>query len=84
MTRVKPDALRGGDAETNADALRKVLEGQAGPLPRRRRCSTPQRHSLSPGAAKDLKAGMALAKKSIDTGEAEGRLDRLIAVSNGA
>ena len=34
------------------------------------------------GKAKDLKDGAALAAKSIDSGEAEGRLDRLIAVSN--
>jgi anthranilate phosphoribosyltransferase len=34
------------------------------------------------GKAKDLKEGAALAAKSIDSGEAEGRLDRLIAVSN--
>ena len=34
------------------------------------------------GKAKDLKDGVALAAKSIDSGEAEGRLDRLIAVSN--
>ncbi len=30
------------------------------------------------GKAKDLKEGAALAAKSIDSGEAEGRLDRLI------
>ena len=36
------------------------------------------------GKAKDLKEGAALAAKSIDSGEAEGRLDRLIAVSNAA
>jgi anthranilate phosphoribosyltransferase len=34
------------------------------------------------GKAKDLNDGMAIAAKSIDSGEAEGRLDRLIAVSN--
>ena len=34
------------------------------------------------GQAKDLKEGAALAAKSIDSGEAEGRLDRLVAVSN--
>jgi anthranilate phosphoribosyltransferase len=34
------------------------------------------------GKAKDLKQGATLAAKSIETGEAEGRLDRLIAVSN--
>ena len=36
------------------------------------------------GKAKDLKEGVALAAKSIDSGEAEGRLDRLIGVSNAA
>ena len=34
------------------------------------------------GKAKDLKAGFALAAHSLDSGEAEGRLDRLIVVSN--
>ena len=34
------------------------------------------------GKAKDLKEGAAIATKSLDSGEAEGRLDRLIAVSN--
>jgi anthranilate phosphoribosyltransferase len=36
------------------------------------------------GKAKDLKDGAGLARKSIDSGEAEGKLDRLIAVSNAA
>jgi anthranilate phosphoribosyltransferase len=34
------------------------------------------------GRAKDLKGGATMASKSLDSGEAEGRLDRLIAVSN--
>ncbi|HEY4735870.1 MAG TPA: anthranilate phosphoribosyltransferase, partial [Xanthobacteraceae bacterium] len=34
------------------------------------------------GKAKDLKAGFDLATHSVDSGEAEGRLDRLIVVSN--
>ena len=34
------------------------------------------------GKAKDLKEGVAIAAKSVDSAEAEGRLDRLIAVSN--
>ena len=34
------------------------------------------------GKAKDLKAGFDLATRSVDSGEAEGRLDRLIVVSN--
>jgi anthranilate phosphoribosyltransferase len=35
------------------------------------------------GIAKTLADGVTLAQKSIDSGEAEGCLDRLIAVSNG-
>jgi len=35
------------------------------------------------GRAKDLTHAVELAAKSVDSGEAEGRLDRLIAVSNG-
>jgi anthranilate phosphoribosyltransferase len=34
------------------------------------------------GKAKELKAGLELAALSVDSGEAEGRLDRLIVVSN--
>ena len=34
------------------------------------------------GKAKDLKDGLHAAAHSVDSGEAEGRLDRLIAVSN--
>ena len=34
------------------------------------------------GKAKDLAAGLDLAAQSVDSGEAEGRLDRLIVVSN--
>ena len=34
------------------------------------------------GKAKDLKIGAAMAAKSLDSGEAEGRLGRLVAVSN--
>src|SRR5467141_3469307 len=32
ITRIKPEALRGGDAQTNATALKGVLEGKKGPL----------------------------------------------------
>jgi anthranilate phosphoribosyltransferase len=35
------------------------------------------------GSAKTLQDGVALANKSLDSGEAEGRLERLIRVSNG-
>ena len=44
--------------------------------------SMPQQRSSSRARQRILKQGAALAAKSIETGEAEGRLDRLIAVSN--
>jgi len=81
LQRVKPEALRGGDAEINARALIDVLKGKSGPL-RDVSVLNAAAALIVAGKAKDLKEGAALAAKSIDSGEAEGRLDRLIAVSN--
>ena len=81
LKRVKPEALRGGDAEHNAKALLDVLKGKAGPF-RDVSILNAAAALIVAGKAKDLKEGAALAAKSIDSGEAEGRLDRLIAVSN--
>jgi anthranilate phosphoribosyltransferase len=83
LKRAKPEALRGGDAETNAKALLDVLKGKAGPF-RDVSILNAAAALIVAGKAKDLKEGAALAAKSIDSGEAEGRLDRLIAVSNAA
>ena len=79
--RAKPEALRGGDAETNATALMSVLKGQKGPF-RDIAVLNAAASLIVAGRAKDLKEGAALAAKSIDSGEAEGRLNRLVAVSN--
>ncbi len=81
LARSKPDALRGGDANTNAAALRDVLTGKKGPF-RDVAVLNAAAALMVAGTAKDLKAGAALAYKSIDSGEAEGRLGRLIAISN--
>jgi anthranilate phosphoribosyltransferase len=79
--RVKPEALRGGDAQVNAVALKGVLEGEKGPL-RDVAALNAAAALVVAGLANDLQAGVALANKSIDSGEAEGRLNRLIVVSN--
>jgi anthranilate phosphoribosyltransferase len=79
--RAKPEALRGGDAEENAKALLDVLKGKKGAF-RDVAILNAAAGLIVAGRAKDLKAGVALATKSVDSGEAEGRLDRLIAVSN--
>lgn len=81
IPRTKPEALRGGDAETNAAALMAVLKGTKGPY-RDIAVFNAAAALIVAGRAKDLKEGAALAAKSLDSGEAEGRLDRLIAVSN--
>jgi anthranilate phosphoribosyltransferase len=81
LTRVKPEVLRGGDAKANAEALLNVLKGRKGPY-RDVALLNAAAGLIVAGRAKELKAAVALAIKSIDSGEAEGRLDRLIAVSN--
>jgi anthranilate phosphoribosyltransferase len=80
VKRSKPETLRGGDAEHNAKALLDVLQGKDGAF-RDVAILNAAAALIVAGKAKDLKAGAALAAKSIDSGEAEGRLDRLIAVS---
>jgi anthranilate phosphoribosyltransferase len=81
IAKSKPDALRGGDAETNAAALKAVLKGTKGPY-RDIAVLNAAAALIVAGKAKDLKEGAVIATKSIDSGEAEGRLDKLIKVSN--
>ncbi len=82
MPRVKPEALRGGDADTNASALRLVLEGRQGPY-RDVAVLNAAAALVVAGKAKTLGEGVKIAAHAIDSGEAEGTLGRLIAVSNG-
>ena len=81
IARAKPEALRGGDAETNATALMAVLKGTKGPY-RDIAIFNAAAALVVSGKAKDLKDGAEMAAKSLDSGEAEGRLGRLIKVSN--
>jgi anthranilate phosphoribosyltransferase len=82
LTRVKPEALRGGDAKDNAQALLDVLKGKLGPY-RDVAIFNAAAGLVVAARAKDLAEAVGLATRSVDSGEAEGRLDRLIAVSNG-
>jgi anthranilate phosphoribosyltransferase len=81
VTRAKSEVLRGGDAETNAAALIGVLKGEKGPY-RDIAVLNAAAALVIAGRAKDLKEGAALAAKSIDSGAAKARLDRLLTVSN--
>jgi anthranilate phosphoribosyltransferase len=80
LPRVKPELLKGGDATENAKALLDVLKGKKSAF-RDVSLLNAAAALIVAGNAKALKDGVALAAKSIDSGEAEGCLDRLIAVS---
>ncbi|HVV60289.1 MAG TPA: anthranilate phosphoribosyltransferase [Pseudolabrys sp.] len=83
LPRAKPGALLGGDAAHNAKALMDVLKGKPSAF-RDVAVINAAAALIVAGKAKDLKEGASLAAKSLDSGEAEGRLDRLITVSNAA
>ena len=72
--------LRGGDREENAEIIRRVLAGEAGP--RRDIVLMNAAAALVVGGkARDFKEGVALAARSIDSGAAAAKLAGLIALS---
>ena len=81
LATVKPESLRGGDAQANAKAVEDVLEGKKTPL-RDIAILNAAAALVVAAKVKDLKAGVERATLSLDSGEAEGRLDRLIVVSS--
>jgi anthranilate phosphoribosyltransferase len=81
LPRVPPEMLKGGDAQSNAVALLEVLRGRKGAY-RDVALFNAAAALVVDGCANDLREGMVLASKSIDSGEAEARLSRLIAASN--
>jgi anthranilate phosphoribosyltransferase len=83
LPKADPKRLLGGDADANAAALLGVLKGEKSAY-RDVALFNAAAALVVAGRAKDLAGGMALARTSVDSGEAEGRLDRLIAVSNDA
>jgi len=80
LAKVKPEQLRGGDAATNAKAVEEVLQGKPSPF-RDVALFNAAAALVVAGKANSLKSGVELASRSLDSGEAEGRLDRLIVVS---
>jgi anthranilate phosphoribosyltransferase len=81
LTRVGNDALKGGDASANAVALQSVLDGKPSPY-RDVALLNAAAALIVAGKARDLKEGVALGIKSLDSGAAAARLKQLIAVSN--
>jgi anthranilate phosphoribosyltransferase len=82
LPRADGDALKGGDAEANAASLRGVLEGKPGAF-RDVALLNAAAALIVAGKAKNLKDGVVLGAKSLDSGAAMDKLKRLIAVSNG-
>jgi anthranilate phosphoribosyltransferase len=82
LDRVGGDALKGGDADANAIALQSVLDGKPSPF-RDVALLNAAAALIVAGRAKNLKEGVALGTKSLDSGAAAARLKQLIAVSNG-
>jgi anthranilate phosphoribosyltransferase len=81
LSRVNSEALRGGEARENAQALMDVLKGQKGPF-RDVAVLNAAAGLIVAGRARDLREAVQLAHKSLDSGEAHNRLGRLIAVSH--
>ena len=82
LTRVGGDALKGGDAEANAVALQGVLDGKPGAF-RDVALLNAAAALIVAGKVKDLKEGVKVGAKSLDSGAAAARLKHLVAVSNG-
>jgi anthranilate phosphoribosyltransferase len=81
LSRAHADALKGGDAPANAAALRAVLAGEKGAY-RDVAIFNAAAALMVGGRAQGWSNAMELAAKSIDSGEAARRLERLIEISN--
>jgi len=75
--------LKGGDADTNAQAIRDLLAGKKGAF-RDTVILTVAAALVVAGRADDLKEAAGMAAEAIDTGKAAAALDKLVAVSNEA
>jgi anthranilate phosphoribosyltransferase len=81
LTRAPVAAIRGGDAQHNAAALRDVLSGAKGAY-RDTVLLNASAALVVAGLAENLAEGARLAAAAIDKGEATDRLERLVAASN--
>lgn len=81
LARAPLDAVRGGDPEHNAAALRDVLEGAAGAY-RDIVLLNAGAALVVAGKANDVKTGTEIAADSIDSGKAKAKLDALVEMTN--
>ncbi|QTL02628.1 anthranilate phosphoribosyltransferase [Aquabacter sp. L1I39] len=83
LERADPEAVKGGDAAHNAQALRAVLEGARNAYRDVAVLNAAAALHVA-GRAETLEEGVALAQQSLDSGAAKARLDALIETSNKA
>jgi anthranilate phosphoribosyltransferase len=81
LPRASSESLKGGDAAANAFALSDVLNGKPSAY-RDVALLNAAAALVVAGRAKDLKDGVAIGAKALDSGAAAARLTHLIAVSN--
>jgi anthranilate phosphoribosyltransferase len=81
LSRTGPDSLKGGDAQENAASLQAVLDGKPSAF-RDVALLNAAAALIVAGKVKDVKEGVALGQKSLDSGAALEKLKRLVAVSN--
>jgi anthranilate phosphoribosyltransferase len=78
LPRCEPGELRGGSPEENAGAIRAVFAGENGG--RRSAILLNAAGAIAAGGhADDLREGLELARKAVDSGAANDRLEQLIA-----
>lgn len=82
LARATPADLKGGDAATNAEALRAVLSGATSAYRDIVLMNAGAALVVADKAA-DLGQGVRMAAEAIDSGAAKARLDALVTVSNG-
>ncbi len=81
LTRVPMRELTGGSAEENAQITREILQGRKGPK-RDIVCLNAAPALVAGGRAKNLQEGFQLAGRTIDTGAAMEKLEKLIEFTN--
>ena len=81
LARAEPAALKGGDPQYNARALKAVVDG-ARDAYRDIAVFNAAAALVVAGSARDLADGVAMGQKALDTGAVRATLDRLVTVSN--
>ncbi|HIN76152.1 MAG TPA: anthranilate phosphoribosyltransferase, partial [Rhodospirillales bacterium] len=81
LPEAKLEDLKGGDAEYNAVAIRKMLAGEPGPYRDVVLLNTAAALIIS-DKVKDLKEGVNIAANTIDSGKAKLVLERMIEITN--